>query len=102
MSNDIQQKFKNTQSAPAGGPHEKTMPILAFLRALESDQSVLLPIFLSMGVADEAALQDLVRMRTRDAWLYSWVQRNLITELQFHVLISGFRAMHSIAPMSSQ
>ena len=81
-------------------PHNA--PIQAFLQTLVPEQTALLPVFIAMGVSDNAALQGLARMNMRDEFLYSWVKQNLITELQFAVIIEALRTMHNIPPMSIQ
>ena len=77
-------------------------PVFAFLRGLDPEQTDLLPVFVAMGVTDGAALQGVARMRTRDAWVYSWVKENHITELQFAAIVSGFKKMVYVPPTASQ
>ncbi|RPD80020.1 hypothetical protein L226DRAFT_188392 [Lentinus tigrinus ALCF2SS1-7] len=76
-------------------------PILAFLRTLVPEQTTLLPVFIYMGITDDAALLGLARMKDRDEWVYSWTQRKLITELQFVAIMAGLRAIHNTPPASS-
>ncbi|KAI0709185.1 hypothetical protein C8Q76DRAFT_813379 [Earliella scabrosa] len=91
-----------TQLASSTTVNARTDPVLAFLRGLDPEQTDLLPVFVAMGVTDGAALQGVARMSTRDAWVYSWVKENRITELQFTAIVSGFKKMAYVPPTASQ
>lgn len=71
-------------------------PVLVFLQTLVPDQSTLLPLVISMGVTDDAALHGLARMQCRNKFFYSWVKQNFITELQLIAIITGLQVMVNI------
>ena len=77
-------------------------PILRFLRKLKPDLSRLVPVFHAQGVVDEAHLEGLASMDNRDAWIYTWVKENWITEFQFNILINGLKARYYLPPASAQ
>ncbi|KAI0709191.1 hypothetical protein C8Q76DRAFT_742433 [Earliella scabrosa] len=77
-------------------------PILRFLRKLKPDLSHLVPVFHAQGVVDEAHLEGLASMDNRDAWIYTWVKENWITEFQFNILINGLKARYYLPPASAQ
>lgn len=63
--------------------------------ALFPEQTSLLPILVSKGIVDGAALNAFARFpsRRRKLLLNSWLREESITELQFEVLNEGFENM---------
>ncbi|EIW59765.1 uncharacterized protein TRAVEDRAFT_47066 [Trametes versicolor FP-101664 SS1] len=84
---------QSTQGAPEG--KDKRDPVFEFLDALFPEQTSLLPLLVSKGIVDGAALNAFARFpsRRRKLLLNAWLREESITELQFEVLNEGFENM---------
>lgn len=72
-------------------------PVREFLRALQPEQSSLLPLLVKKGVRTGTDLDGLARMprERRKRLLILWLLEEAITQLQFEALDAGFEAMVS-------
>ncbi|OJT06125.1 hypothetical protein TRAPUB_3060 [Trametes pubescens] len=86
-----------SSSASDTGTHDDLEPVREFLRALQPEQSGLLPVLVAKGVRTGADLDGLACMpRERRKRLFVlWLLEEAITQLQFDALDAGFEAMVS-------